>query len=204
MFLAVVLTILGIGFICWLLFTLSVYALPFFAAVTTGLWAYGTGAGILGSAALGLLAGVATLSAGQMLFSMVRSTIVRLALALASPHRRRSPAITPSLSAVGVPSETWRQVFAVLGAMIVGCTAAARLTLVTDLGRTAPDLAKDRACRPQPDSRAAALAFAECGTHISSSRPMSAALLRLVQAPANRSAGVRIVAPQDGRTTLQP
>ena len=32
--------VVGIGFLCWLLFSLAVYALPFFAAVSAGLWAY--------------------------------------------------------------------------------------------------------------------------------------------------------------------
>ena len=32
-----VLSIFGLGFFCWLLFTLAVYALPFFAGMTIGL-----------------------------------------------------------------------------------------------------------------------------------------------------------------------
>ncbi|WP_051045504.1 hypothetical protein [Tistrella mobilis] len=143
MFLAVVLTILGLGFICWLLFTLAVYALPFFAAVTAGMWAYGTGAGVLGSLAVGLIAGVATLVGGQILFSTIRSPVVRLALAVAfaAPAAVAGYHAILGLSAIGIPSETWRQVFAVIGAAIVGFTAAARLTLFTDLSvqaRSAP------------------------------------------------------------------
>jgi len=37
------LVIVGIGFICWLLFTLAVFALPFFAGLTIGIWAFHTG-----------------------------------------------------------------------------------------------------------------------------------------------------------------
>lgn len=135
MFLAVVLTILGLGFICWLLFSLAVYALPFFAAMTAGLWAYGTGAGVLGAFAVGLLAGVATLVAGQILFGVVRSTIVRLALALAfaAPAAIAGYHAILGLSAIGVPSEALQQVFAMIGATVIGFTAAARLTLFTDL-----------------------------------------------------------------------
>lgn len=40
-----------IGVICCLLFYLAVYALPLFAGVTAGAWAYGTGAGWLGGIA---------------------------------------------------------------------------------------------------------------------------------------------------------
>lgn len=153
MFLAVALTILGLGFICWLLFTLAVYALPFFAAVTAGMWAYGTGAGVLGAFAVGLVAGVATLVGGQILFSTVRSTIVRLALALAfaAPAAIAGYHAILGLAAIGIPSETWRQVFAVIGAAIIGFTAAARLTLFIDLAAQtpAPDGARPRSA-PEP------------------------------------------------------
>jgi hypothetical protein len=36
------LVIVGIGFFCWLLFTLAVFALPFFAGLTFGIWAFHT------------------------------------------------------------------------------------------------------------------------------------------------------------------
>lgn len=135
MFLAVALIILGLGFICGLLLTLAIYALPFFASVTAGLWAYGTGAGVLGAFAVGLVAGVATLVGGQILFGAIRSTVVRLALAFAfaAPAAIAGYHAILGISTIGVPSETWRQVFAVIGAAIVGFTAAARLILFTDL-----------------------------------------------------------------------
>lgn len=37
--LGIILSIAAIGFFCWLLFTLAVFALPFFAGLTTGGWA---------------------------------------------------------------------------------------------------------------------------------------------------------------------
>lgn len=161
MFLAVALTILGLGFICWLLFTLAVYALPFFTAVIVGMCAYATGAGVLGSVAIGFLAGAATLLAGQILFSVVRSTVVRLALALAfaAPAATAGYHAILGISAIGVPSETWRQVFAVVGAAIIGFTAAARLTLFTDLSASSPSsdpLRPEPAPPPEPLLRLAA------------------------------------------------
>ena len=45
----------GIGFLCWLLFTLAVYALPLFAGMTAGLAAYHSGAGVLGALVVGSL-----------------------------------------------------------------------------------------------------------------------------------------------------
>jgi hypothetical protein len=50
------LSIAAIGVLCWLLFTLAIFALPFFAGVTAGTWAYGTGAGWLGAILVGLVA----------------------------------------------------------------------------------------------------------------------------------------------------
>ena len=35
-FLGILLSIAAIGFFCWLLFTLAVFALPFFAGITAG------------------------------------------------------------------------------------------------------------------------------------------------------------------------
>ena len=55
-FLGILLSFAAIGFLCWLLFTLAVYALPFFAGVSLGMWAYGTGAGWLGAIIVGLVA----------------------------------------------------------------------------------------------------------------------------------------------------
>jgi len=47
---------LGIGFFCWRLFTLAVYALPFFASVTAGLAAFNSGAGVIGAIIVGIVA----------------------------------------------------------------------------------------------------------------------------------------------------
>lgn len=41
-FIGILLSLATIGVFCWLLFTLAVFALPLFAGVTAGLWAYDT------------------------------------------------------------------------------------------------------------------------------------------------------------------
>jgi hypothetical protein len=38
-----------VGLFCWLLLTLAVYALPFFASVTAGLAAFHSAAGVIGA-----------------------------------------------------------------------------------------------------------------------------------------------------------
>jgi hypothetical protein len=62
----IVLSVAGIGFFCWLLFTLAVYALPFFAGVTAAFAAYHSGSDVIGAIVVGALAGAAALAIGQM------------------------------------------------------------------------------------------------------------------------------------------
>jgi hypothetical protein len=52
--LGLILTFSGIGLMCWLIFTLTVYALPFFVGLTAGMAALHNGAGILGALLVGL------------------------------------------------------------------------------------------------------------------------------------------------------
>jgi hypothetical protein len=47
--LGLVLNTVGIGLFCWLIFTLAVYALPFFVAINAGIWAFHSSAGVLGT-----------------------------------------------------------------------------------------------------------------------------------------------------------
>jgi hypothetical protein len=77
-----VLSVAGIGFFCWLLFALVVYALPFFAGLTAGLAAFHGGSGVIGALVVGVLAGSATLAIGQIGFATVRTPLIRAAIAL--------------------------------------------------------------------------------------------------------------------------
>ena len=53
--LGLVLNTLGIGLFCWLIFTLAVYALPFFVALSVGMTAFHSGAGVVGALLVGTL-----------------------------------------------------------------------------------------------------------------------------------------------------
>jgi len=135
----IVLSFVGLGFICWLLFTLAVHALPCFAAVTAGLAAYHSGAGEIGAILVGLIAGAATLAAGQIAITIFRSPLVRSAIALlfAVPATIAGYHAAFGLAQIGVPAEGWRQVFALIGAIVVGGTAGVRMALsdLTDTGQ---------------------------------------------------------------------
>lgn len=60
--LGLLLNIAGIGIFCWLVFVLAVYALPFFVAINAGIWAYHSGAGVLGTPLVAVAAGGMTLA----------------------------------------------------------------------------------------------------------------------------------------------
>lgn len=69
MLFAIALSILALGLVCWLLFTLTVYALPVFAGVLAGMFAHQTSAGPVGSVLVGLFAGAMALLLSQVLFA---------------------------------------------------------------------------------------------------------------------------------------
>lgn len=66
----------------WLLFRLAVYALPVYAGLATAFLMLGNGLGYPGSIAGGLIAGMATLLIGQLLFAFIRSPLLRVVIAL--------------------------------------------------------------------------------------------------------------------------
>jgi hypothetical protein len=79
MTLGVIVSLFGLGTALVLLFTLAIYAMPFFVGLTVGMWAFETGAGVIGAALVGLVAGVVALFAAQLLFASVRSLALRAA-----------------------------------------------------------------------------------------------------------------------------
>jgi hypothetical protein len=121
-------SVAGIGFFCWLLFTLVVYALPFFAGLTVSVAAFHGGSGVIGALVVGVLAGGATL--GQIAFATVRTPLTRAAIALlfAVPAAVAGYHATFGLAHIDVPLEGRREAFAIVGAVLVGGTAWARMS----------------------------------------------------------------------------
>jgi hypothetical protein len=128
--LGIILSTFGIAFFCWLLFTLAVYALPFFVAMTAGFAALHSGAGFIGA----IVVGIVTLAAGQLSFAIVRSSVIRAAIALlfAVPAAVAGYHATLGLSQIAAPSHWWAEAFAFIGAVLVGATTWARMTLFAD------------------------------------------------------------------------
>jgi hypothetical protein len=131
--LGLLLNFAGIGLFCWLIFTLAVYALPFFVGLTVFMLALDGGAGILGAPFVGVVAGGMTLAIGQTASALTHSVTIRAIVAalFVIPATLAGYQVVFVISQVGVPSLTWREVFACIGAVFIGGTAWTRLTIYT-------------------------------------------------------------------------
>jgi hypothetical protein len=138
----IIFSIFGLGFFCWLLFTLAIYALPFLAGLTVGLAAFQGGSGVIGALIVGALIGAAILAIGQVAFATVRTPLIRILIGLvyAVPATVAGYQLSFGLANISVPAGSWQQVFAVGGAVLVGITAFARMALIAPLapGQRAP------------------------------------------------------------------
>jgi hypothetical protein len=135
--LGLLLNTVGIGLFCWLIFTLAVYALPFFVAINAGIWAYHSGAGLIGAPPIAIVAGGMTLAIAQIAFAMTRSMILRAVIAalFALPATFAGYHVALAMAQIGVPSLVWQEVIACVGAVCVGGTAWTRLAVY---GETRP------------------------------------------------------------------
>src|SRR3954447_17803407 len=102
----ILLNTVGIGLFCWLIFTLAVYALPFFVAIDAGIWAYHSGAGLLGTPLVAVAAGGMTLAIAQIAFAMTQSLFIRavIAVVFALPATVAGYHVVLAMAQIGVPS----------------------------------------------------------------------------------------------------
>ncbi|WP_024342636.1 hypothetical protein [Bradyrhizobium japonicum] len=129
-----VLNTLGIGLFCWAIFALAVCALPFFVALSIGMTAFQSGAGVVAALLVGTASGALTLVLGQVALAVTQSLTLRIAIAtaFAIPAAFAGYHVVFALSQIGVPSLAWREVLACLGAICVGGTAWTRLTIFAE------------------------------------------------------------------------
>lgn len=127
--LGILLCMVAIGFLCWLLFTLAVFALPFFVGVTTGMWAFNSGAGWLGAIIVGALAAGLTFGIGQLLLGTVRPLWAKFAIALVfvAPAAVAGYHATHGIAKHLMPSDAWQIAFSIFGAVAVGVAAFIRI-----------------------------------------------------------------------------
>lgn len=130
----ITLSIFGIGLFCWLIFTLAIYALPFFIGLTAGMTAFYCGLGILGAFLVGVGAAALTLGIGQLAFTLVKPVPLRVAIAaaFAIPAAIAGYHAVLGLSQIGVPSLFWQETFAWVGAIVIGGTAWTRMMALAE------------------------------------------------------------------------
>lgn len=128
--LSIIVALAAIGALCWLLFALATFALPAFAGMAAGTWAYGAGAGLPGSLAAGLACAGLVFGIGQFLIMVVRPMWMKMVVALAfvAPSAIAGYFATDGIVRHLMPSDTWQIAFSVFGAIAVGITAFVRIT----------------------------------------------------------------------------
>jgi len=127
----IVLSFVVFAYLCWVLFTLAVHALPFFVGMTAGLAVYHGGMGPIAAILAGTLAGSVTFIAGQTAFTKLRSPGLRTALALlfTVPATVAGYHASRGLAHLILPAGYWHDVIAIAGATIVAATAFMRMWL---------------------------------------------------------------------------
>ncbi|WP_225133134.1 MULTISPECIES: hypothetical protein [Bradyrhizobium] len=116
------------------------YTLPFFVALSIGMTAFQSGAGLLGALLIATAGGALTLVLGQVAFAATRSSALRvpIATAFAAPAAVAGYHVVFAVSHIGVPSLAWREVFACLGAVCIGVTSWTRLMVSAKTGPFEP------------------------------------------------------------------
>ena len=129
--LGILLNIAGLGVICWAMFRLAAFALPFFVGVTAGFYALQIGAGPLGAIGAGIMLSAFALVLGQYVFATTRSATVRILVGtlFAIPAVVAGYQLALGLTDFGMVPAEWRRAFAVVGAIVIGGTAWARIRM---------------------------------------------------------------------------
>ncbi len=129
-----ILNVIGIGFLCWLIFELAVYALPYFVGLNVSMVALHSGAGIVGTLLAGIAAAALASTVGKFAVAVTRPLMCRVLVgaifvipaALAGHH------VILGISEISALSPLWREVFACVGATFVGATAWTRLIVLAE------------------------------------------------------------------------
>jgi hypothetical protein len=118
-----------VGILCVVAYTLATYALPFIFGLAAARLAFDTGSGLIGASLVGLMTGAATFGLSALLFATLRSSILRLIVALvfAAPAAIAGYMLVHGVTREAVPSEIWRQIFCVIGGAFAGVSALMQL-----------------------------------------------------------------------------
>jgi hypothetical protein len=140
----ILVSVAAIGALCWLLFTLAVFALPVFVGASAVAWAYQTGAGWAGGILAGLVAAALMLGIGQFALAFARPLWLRFAIAMVfvAPAAFAGYHATHGIMKQTMPSDTWQIVFSIIGAIAVGVTAFVRVAAMASPSPNERDLAR--------------------------------------------------------------
>ena len=130
MFFSTLFALFGLGALCWILFNLAVYALPFAIGLTSGMYLFETGQGVFLSIIAGLFIGGFVAALGEFAFDRIRWAPLKLAIGLiyavpagiAGFHAAKGFAEFGSAGSVTITILSW------FGALVVGGTAWARVS----------------------------------------------------------------------------
>jgi intracellular septation protein A len=113
------------GTLCVLAYRFAVHALPIVLGFQIAHVVFGTGAGLIGAGIVGLVSGAVAFGLLSVIFVSVKSPIVRVIIGLvfALPAAGAGYALMAGMTASAVPSEIWRQIFCIVGAVLVGAAA---------------------------------------------------------------------------------
>ena len=145
MFFSTLFTLFGLGALCWIMFNLAVYALPFAIGLTSGMYLHETGQGVFLSIIAGLFIGGFVTALGEFAFDRIRWAPLKLAIGLiyavpagiAGFHAAKGLAEFGSAGAVTITFLSW------LGALIIGGDRlGASVGLVRDQRHVRPASAK--------------------------------------------------------------
>jgi hypothetical protein len=125
-----VLLLLVVGLcLCWLIYKVTIHALPCLVGLGIGQLAYASGAGWSGATLVGLVSAIAFFLTARAVFVTISCAPLRWLAAFAFVGPTLVLAYNIGLDALGscVPSEIWRQLIAAGLAIVAGGVALVRL-----------------------------------------------------------------------------
>jgi hypothetical protein len=126
---SILLTILGLGVLAGLLFTLATYALPVWVGMSAAFWLHDAEQGVLAAILGGLAVGCGVAVLGEVVFAHLRSTTLRLAVGLvyAVPAGLAGFHASKGLSQLTGTGEAATLFLAAVMSVVIGGTAFARM-----------------------------------------------------------------------------
>ncbi len=134
MFFGFLLTMFGLGALCVLAFYSLVYVVPCAIGLSAFFGVVHIGGGYPGAIVLGIVCGAASFGVFQWLLETRLSNLGRwlVVAAFVIPAVIAGYGAGFDLSGLSVTSSVWQHVYAVIGAVMVGATAFARLSAPSD------------------------------------------------------------------------